>query len=407
MTDGQFGTFNVGNALLQREQIIGARQANQQQNILAQRAAQFNPLLQQHLQDGDQNVLAQMFALDPQRAIQAQEFQQTQITQEQAQEKREAIQTVRGAILVRDSASPLTFLRTAFPEFVQGLEDQGTSLDDKTDDEIRDFAKEMIAEFGAVSGLPLEELGIEEPTGAFIQFENPTTGEIQDVRRDSPEADRLAADPNFQQVERIKRIEQFERRAPFGTPVQLGKLQIDINEQAAAVNSFGAAGQQLLEIVGEGGANTLTAGLANVGNRLRQEVRTLASRAGVEFESGSKAFDQNNFKGAFQAGGLAGENARVKNAFLALAIQRAIASGLGSGRALSDKDISNQLETLGQNQSDPLILRQIFIDDFRRLSEGVRFRAQASNLAVPELVSPEFIGEQRDPVGRLIIDLRQ
>ena len=167
----------------------------------------------------------------------------------------------------------------------------------------------------------------------------------------------------------------------------------------------------MLEIVGEGGANTLVASLANIGNRLRQEIRTLVNRAGVEFEDRSieSAFNHNSYKGAFEAAGLAGESARVKNAFLALAIQRAIASGLGTGRALSDKDIENQLKTLGQNQSDPEILRLIFADDFRRLSEGVGFRAKASNLTVPQFFPPEFVSRDRPAVtrdGLEVIDLR-
>lgn len=409
MADGGFGTFNVGNALLQREQIIAARQANEQQNVLAQRAAQFNPLLQQFLAgQGDANAL---FQADPARAQAAVEFQQAQQQQQQEQEQVEADEIIRGALLVKNSASPSTFLPLAFPEFAQGLEDQGIDVKSLSDDEVRSFADQMVAQFGAASSQSLEDLGIEEPSGDFIQFQNPATRETRDVRKDSPEADRLAADPDFQQVSRVQRIEQGAPGA-FGTETQLGALQVDINEQAAAINSFGFSANQLLEIVGEGGANTLTASLANIGNRLRQEVRTLVNRAGVQFKDRSvaSAFEQNNFKGAFEAAGLAGESARVKNAFLALAIQRAIASGLGSGRALSDKDIENQLQTLGRNQSDPEILRRIFIDDFQRLSAGVQFRGQASNLTIPELIAPAFIDgvdAARQPTDNSDASLRQ
>ncbi len=400
-----FGTFNAGNALLQREQIIAARQSNQQQNVLAERAAMFNPLLQGFLAgETDANAL---FQVDPERAQAALDFQQDQQAQQFEQEQQEADEIVRKLLLVRNSANKKAFVTTVFPDFVKGLEEQGVNFEDLPDDDVESLLDQMFAQFAPASSFSLEDLGIEEPTGDFIQFQNPATRQVRDVRKDSPEADALAADPNFQQVSRVQRIEQGAPGA-FSTDAQLGKLQIDINEQVAAINSFGAGAQQLLEIVGEGGANTLTASLANIGNRLRQEIRTLVNRAGVKFEDRSvaSAFDHNSFKGAFDAAGLAGENARIKNAFLALAIQRAIASGLGTGRALSDKDIENQLKTLGQNQSDPGILRRIFQDDFRRLSEGVGFRAKASSLTLPEFFPPPFIS-QPTADDRIIIDLRQ
>ena len=96
--------------------------------------------------------------------------------------------------------------------------------------------------------------------------------------------------------------------------------------------------------------------MANVGNRVMNEVRTFTRAAGIEFESGEATFDINNptYKDTFKASGLAGASPRVRNGFLGLAIQRAIAFGLGTGRALSDKDVDLQLKTLGKNRRMPI-----------------------------------------------------
>lgn len=191
---------------------------------------------------------------------------------------------------------------------------------------------------------------------------------------------------------------------------QKGKLQIEINEQVAAINTFGSRANRLLPLIAQGG-NTLVASLSNVGNRVFQEVKVLSKNFGVEFESGDEAFNTSRYSGAFSAAGLAGANPRAKAGFLGLAIQKAIASGLGTGKALSDKDIENQLISIGRNQGDPDIVRQLFTDDFNNLSDGVRFRAQASGLKLPDLVPPAFLdtplGTTLDSDGGLVIDLTQ
>lgn len=206
---------------------------------------------------------------------------------------------------------------------------------------------------------------------------------------------------------KIDRRQQVEQGPPgsFGTESQLGALQIDLNDQVAAVNAFGSQAQRLLKVVRDTeGANTLTAQLANVGNRIRNEVKTFANTFKVDFESGEDAFNPEKYEGVFSAAGLAGANTRVKNGYLALAIQRAIASGLGSGRALSDKDIESQLVTLGRNQSDPSIIANIFQDSFQSVSDNVRFRSEAQSLKLPEIKEFDFGASGSANAARSFLD---
>lgn len=203
-----------------------------------------------------------------------------------------------------------------------------------------------------------------------------------------------------------RRTEQVVDTAEgFRTGPQLGKLQVELNDQVAAVNAFGSQAQRLLKVVRDTeGANTLTAQLANVGNRIRNEVKTFANTFKVEFESGENAFNPEKYEGVFSAAGLAGANTRVKNGYLALAIQRAIASGLGSGRALSDKDIESQLVTLGRNQSDPSIIANIFQDSFQSVSDNVRFRSEAQSLKLPEIKEFDFGASGSANAARSFLD---
>lgn len=255
---------------------------------------------------------------------------------------------------------------------------------------------------------------VNQPTaqrpGTVVQFRNAETGEFTQAQLNTPEAQALVNDPNQVFTGAVSVQETGGPGSATLTRSQEGKAQSELNAQAAALNSYSARAQRLLDIIGTGGANTLTAQLANVGNRLRNEARTMAREFGVEFESGAGAFDPNRFQGAFEAAGLAGQSARVRNAFLGLAIQRAIASGLGTGRALSDRDIESQLRTLGQNQSDPEILRRILADDFANLRDTVTNQGRAFNLAVPEIDEPGFVVPPNvsdiDEQGRPVIDLR-
>jgi len=252
MPNGEFGTFDAGNALLRREQIIAARQANQQQNILAQRATQFNPLLAQHLQagqdgalqGGDQNVLAQMFALDPERAIQAQEFQQTQVEQQFAQDQQEADQIIRGIQVLENSASPSTLLPLAFPEFTQGLEDQGIDLSELTDERIKnELLPQLKAQFGPVSSFSLEELDMEDPFGEPpTGFKRTPEGDLEFIPGGPQDPDLIAQQTQARRIPKDLTGDMFKRTNTLVTEARKDKRIDDHIEVSNALLRVEAAG---------------------------------------------------------------------------------------------------------------------------------------------------------------------
>ena len=250
-----------------------------------------------------------------------------------------------------------------------------------------------------------EIASVEPKRGDAVNFLDKNTNQLAGTFFEgTPEFDRAVKNPNLFPTGAASQVQRRETGPPgtFSKPV-LDRLQSGLNEQVAAVNAFGAQAERLLGILDKAeGANTLTAALTNVGNRVIQEVRTISREFGVEFEQGPAAFDANSYNGVFQATGLAGASARVKNGFLGLAIQRAMAAGLGTGRALSNEDIAQQLRTLGNNQGDPQIIRLIFADSFNNLNDTIRFKAEASGLTLPNISTPSFLSKQVSPVELLL-----
>lgn len=194
---------------------------------------------------------------------------------------------------------------------------------------------------------------------------------------------------------------QRQETGPPGsmTGPQVGAVQKEIGDQVAAFNTFAKGTEYLLRQVNETpGANTLTAQLMNVGNRVVQEVKALTTAFGTKYEVGAeKAWDIAHYEDVFASMGMAGANPRVKSGFLAMAIQKAMASGLGTGRALSDYDIKNQLNTLGANQSDPRIIAGVFSDayEYLRIYTQEKYNSfsqiNPGSLTLPDMYTPSYI----------------
>ena len=207
----------------------------------------------------------------------------------------------------------------------------------------------------------------------------------------------LVQNPDFVRVGLPTGIERVEQGGPgeFGlTDAQYSKQQVAINDQVAAMNTFARGTERLLGIMRENpGANTLVAQMANIGTRAVTEVRTLANTMGVTFERGEDAWNPDNYNEVFNAVGLAEASPRIKNGFLAMAIQRAMGSGLGTGRALSDYDIKNQLATLGANQSNPDIVATIFADSYMNLQDYTysKYEPYKGELKLPDIYQPNYI----------------
>lgn len=134
-----FETLNFGNILGQAENIIGQRTQNalgQQQldvNALArQRENQFNMLLQNYLQTGDEESAKRLIQVNPedaQRVFNAQmgEFQV---------EKEKAAQAVRFARAVQRSKDPVALVKARHTNFVQQLNDSGRPIDEVPREEL-------------------------------------------------------------------------------------------------------------------------------------------------------------------------------------------------------------------------------------------------------------------------------
>lgn len=230
----EFGTFDAGNALFKREQIIAARQSNEQQNILAERAAMFNPLLQSFLAgETDINALAQV---DLQGAQNALDLQQDQQAQAQQQEQTEADEIVRKLLLVRNSANKKTFVTTVFPDFVKGLEEQGIDFNGLADDEIDNLLEQMFAQFAPASSFSLEDLGIKDDqlrSAAGKEFED-RQQIVSEFGEGSPQ---------------VARFDESAEKAPLvsitGDPIR------DIAAEEAAKFRGRAAGERIAKFTSE------------------------------------------------------------------------------------------------------------------------------------------------------------
>lgn len=161
--EGDMANLNLGNVLQQVENIRGSRLQNQlsQQtfdtNVLAQRGSnRFNELLQGFVGgDTDSNAL---IAADPARAKQFFSIQQ----QQQDIQKQEALVSVNAAKSVLVSKSPKALVKSAFPQFIPTLQEQGINIDDLTDDQVRSMAQEIVMKLGPVAGVDVAQLAIAE-----------------------------------------------------------------------------------------------------------------------------------------------------------------------------------------------------------------------------------------------------
>lgn len=185
-------------------------------------------------------------------------------------------------------------------------------------------------------------------------------------------------------IEAPSRLEQGEPGS-FGTASQRGKLQIELNDQAAAVQSFGDNGRKLIEkMVESPDANTSVATLARYGRYMKNEAEALGRQAGLQSETVDSLTDK--FDSKLEALGL--DSAEMKAGVMAIALNVAAASGLGSGRALTDKDIDRALSLVGGNMNDPVGMRAIMTQTFDQLSTSVNNRATAQKIKIPELNNP-------------------
>ena len=97
--------------------------------------------------------MQQLYALDPARAMQLQQFQAQQAEAARQQEVKKATEIVTRAQYALRSEAPAKLLKVGFPDLAKALNDQGIDVDALTDDDVRGYAETLIAQFGPVAGI--------------------------------------------------------------------------------------------------------------------------------------------------------------------------------------------------------------------------------------------------------------
>lgn len=145
---------NPVGAYLQGQQFAQSQQEAQQQNQLRamqmqqvqqaqERDAQFRQALPAYLQGGT-NGLAALYQADPERAMQAQQFQVQQNQLARAQQTEKAKQALAQAQGVLNSEAPATYLRLLIPNVAQQWsEHSGKSAEEMTDEEALQLATQV------------------------------------------------------------------------------------------------------------------------------------------------------------------------------------------------------------------------------------------------------------------------
>lgn len=155
---------NPVGAFLQGRQYAQGQQDSQQQNQLRQmqiqqaqeaqgRDAQFRQALPAYLQGGT-NGLAALYAADPERAMQAQQFQTQQNQFAQAQQTAKAKQAHAQAEGVLASEAPATYLRLLIPDVAkQWSSHNGKDAEEMTDEEALALAQQVSTVARAQAGM--------------------------------------------------------------------------------------------------------------------------------------------------------------------------------------------------------------------------------------------------------------
>jgi hypothetical protein len=237
--------FNALGAIQGGQQIRANNMLMQQQQQEQAREQQYNSLLSDYLGQSTVNTLTgqggmppgagmeyavpgggsmpaqappvdinQLYAMDPRRTAQLQQFQQAQQAAVQAQQTEEARRAVSKAQFVLASKEPGQLVKTAFPEVWQQLTELGDDPESFTPEKWREEAEAMLAHYGPIAGVG--------PAGQGEQF---TLGEGQ-TRFDAngnpiasvapAPSDKDPNDKNFQRATTLRK-EYDSERASFDT----------------------------------------------------------------------------------------------------------------------------------------------------------------------------------------------
>lgn len=159
------------NQFLMRDQQMQELQFQAQQDQLA-RQQQFNQLVGEYVGQDTVDGLAagsgapaqprvsinQLYALDPARTIQLQQFQEQEAQRQRGLQQQKAKEIVTRAQYALKSESPATLLRVGFPELAAKLEEGGIDVANLDDHTVRGYAQTLIEQFAPVAGITPQEL---------------------------------------------------------------------------------------------------------------------------------------------------------------------------------------------------------------------------------------------------------
>ncbi|GJM17469.1 MAG: hypothetical protein DHS20C13_27960 [Thermodesulfobacteriota bacterium] len=122
--------------------------------------------------------------------------------------------------------------------------------------------------------------------------------------------------------------------------------------------------------------------LARVGGEIKSTVQNFANANGIDMSEVSRDIN------SYDYGDLAAESAGFKTQLFSVALLFASASGLGEGRALTDKDVQRAIDNIGGSTNDPNQLISRIQSVQETLVDNVRILSEESDLEFKDL--PEF-----------------
>ena len=130
-----------------------------------------------------------------------------------------------------------------------------------------------------------------------------------------------------------------------------------IDQEIATYNFVSTANTVLEQLEKTPDANTRVATLAGLADDLYAEGKAIMERFAPDVSTNEDDYESLNL-----FGGLGTEGSRFKSAVFGLALQYAAASGLGSGRSLTDRDIDRAIRAIAADRADPTAIAAVIND---------------------------------------------
>lgn len=176
------------------------------------------------------------------------------------------------------------------------------------------------------------------------------------------------------------------------TKAQKGKARNAFINKTIQARKFVKLSNRVMQSVGE---NASQLGVVGAIARLGDEVKSIAKNVSSEF--GVDVSGVSNNAGDYNFGSLASESAAFKTNALSLALIFASASGLGEGRALTNKDVQRAIDAIGASTNSPEQLISRIGAVQQNLQESLQIEAEERKYefgGIPEISQPDIPSKQ-------------